>query len=142
MLLWRSALSTSITELLLLLKFDNSGSSLTRGLKRFITWGGVPDGTLSLMFTCCPNLMFLTSSWLKIHRFSNWPVKTDPICSLLLTLNRSQLFHWIWARHTTKNNPNPTSLIKNSRTKHRIWHFSSYLQWFNRWESKTGFPSQ
>ena len=61
------------------------------------TWRGVPNGTLSIMFTCCPNLMFLASPWLEIYRFSNWSfcffeqfkvdvyfanfgqVKTDPI---------------------------------------------------------------
>ena len=43
------------------------------------TWGGVPNGSLSMMFTCCPNLMFLASLWLEIYRFSNW------------------LFCWLWA---------------------------------------------
>ena len=33
-------------------------------------WGGVPNGTFSMMFTCCPNLMFLASLWL--YKFSNW----------------------------------------------------------------------
>ena len=45
-------------------------------------------------------------------------VKIDPKWSLLLTLDRSQLFDWVWARHATKNNP------KNSRTTHKIWHKS------------------
>ena len=33
-----------------------------------IAWGGEPNGTLSMMFTCCPNLMFLASPWLEIQR--------------------------------------------------------------------------
>ena len=31
---------------------------------------------------------------------------------------------------------------KNLRTKHRIWYFSKYFQWFNQRESRTGFLSQ
>ena len=60
---WRSALSTSIMELVLLHKFDNIK------IKRFViwlwggdittAWGGVPYGTLSVILTCCPNFMFL-----------------------------------------------------------------------------------
>ena len=101
-------------------------------IKRFITWlrangitttwGGVPHGTLSMMFSCCPNLMFLASSWLDFQishfavfeqfkvdvHFANFrKVKTDPIHSLLLTLDRSQLFYCVWVRHAAKNNPNP-----------------------------------
>ena len=38
-----------------------------------------PNVTLSMMFTCCPNLMFLTFLWLEIYRFSNWS------------------FCWLWA---------------------------------------------
>ena len=57
-------------------------------MKRFVTWlwandittiWGVPNGTLSMMFTCCPNLMFLASLSLEIYRFSNWS------------------FCWLWA---------------------------------------------
>ena len=43
------------------------------------TWGGVPNGTLPMMFMCCPNLMFLASLWLEIYRFLDWS------------------FHWLWA---------------------------------------------
>ena len=43
-------------------------------------------------------------------------VKIDSIRFFLLTQDRSQLFYWVCARHTTKNKP------KNSRTTHRIWH--------------------
>ena len=135
--------SACITELLLLPKFDNS-NPLWLELKRFVTWlwanyiitswGGVHNENLSMMFTYCPK--FLASLWLEIYRFSNWSfcyfeqfkvdtnfvnfgqVKIDPKWSFLLTLDRSQLFYWVWARHATKNNP------KNSRTTHKIWHKS------------------
>ena len=86
------------------------------------TWGGVPDVALLIMFSCYPWLMFLPSPWLEIYRFSNWSfadfdqfkvnihfanfgqVKIDPICSLLLTLDRSVISP-VWAIHATKNNP-------------------------------------
>ena len=42
-----------------------------------------------------------------VHSANFGQIKTDPIHSLLLTLDRSQLL-----RHATKNNPNPLSLIK------------------------------
>ena len=62
------------------------------------------------------------SPWLEIHRFSNgsfcwiWAVqnwyfanfgyvKIDPISSSLVTLDRSQLFYWVLARHAAKTNP-------------------------------------
>ena len=69
--------------------------------------------------------MFLASPWLEIHTdfqtshfadfeqfkvdiyFTNFgQVKIHPIWSFLLTLERSQLFYWIWARHAAKNDPN------------------------------------
>ena len=121
-------------------------------------WGGVPNGTLSIMFTCCPNLMFLASPWLKIYRFSNWSfcyfeqfkvdiyftnfgqVQIDPIRSILLTLDRSQLFYWVWVRHAVKTNSNPLRLIKIQEP--RIRSGTSHFQWSNQWESRTGFLSQ
>ena len=57
-----------------------------------------------------------------IHFANFGQVKIDPICSFLLTLNRLQLFYWVWARHATIKKPNPLPLIKNSRAWHRIWH--------------------
>ena len=39
-------------------------------------------------------------------------VKIDPIWSILLTLDRSLLFYWVWVRHAMKNNSNPLCLIK------------------------------
>ena len=74
------------------------------------------------MFTSCPNLMFLASPWLEIYRFSKWSfcfyfanfgqVKIDPVCSLVLTLDRSQFFYCVWVSYVAKNNPNPFRLIK------------------------------
>ena len=112
-------------------------------IKRFVTlvwanvittaWRGVRNGTLSRMFTCCPNLMFLASLWLEIHRFSNWSfcyfvqfkvdihfanigqVRIDPICFLLLTLDRLQLKMLQVAGREKQSN-------ENSTTMHRIWH--------------------
>ena len=40
-------------------------------------------------------------------------VKIDPIWSILLTLDWSLLFYWVWVRHAMKNNSNPLCLIKN-----------------------------
>ena len=116
-------------------------------------WRGVPNETLPIMFTSCPNLMFLASPWLEIYRFSNWSfwyfeqfkvdihfanfgqVRIDPICFLFLTLDMSQLFYWVWVRHVAKNNP-----IKIQEP--RIGSGTSYFQWFNQRESRTGFLSQ
>ena len=83
------------------------------------------NGTLSMMFTCCPNLMFVASPWLKIYRFSNWlfcwlwavqsskQFGIDPISFLFLTLDRLQLFYWVWVSYVGKNNLKPLRLIKN-----------------------------
>ena len=63
-----------------LFKFDNSSSSVTRDKEIYqvkwanditTTWGRVPNGTLSMMFIWCPNLMFLALPWLELCRFSN-----------------------------------------------------------------------
>ena len=66
-------------------------------------WGGVSNGTLSIMFFRCPNLMFLAPPWLEKYRFQTshfadfeqfkvdicftnfWQVKIHPIWSFLLT---------------------------------------------------------
>ena len=98
-----------------------------------------------MKFTCCPNLMFLASTWLKINRFSNWSfcwlwsvqnwysfgwLWTSQNWPCLFSfphfgqVDRSQLFCSVWAKQAAKNNPNPCRLIKNSRTTHRIWHMS------------------
>ena len=72
---WRNALWTSIKELFLLAKFDNSSHSVIRDKQicqsHVITsWSRVPNGTLSMRFTCCPNLIFLASPWLWVVQ--NW----------------------------------------------------------------------
>ena len=120
---WRSTLSTSMAEFLLQPKFNNSSPSVTQDIATWL-WanvvttarGGVPNGILSMIFTCCLNLMFLASLWLKIYRFWNWlfcwlwavhswyfanfgQVRIDPICFFLLTLDRSQLFYWVCVTH-------------------------------------------
>ena len=63
---WRNALSTSITELLLLPKFNNS---VTQDKEichlimscHYYHLRRSTHGTFSMMFTCCPSLMFLAS---------------------------------------------------------------------------------
>ena len=102
-------------------------------------WRGVPNGTLSMIFTCCPNLMFLSSPWLEIQRFqighfadfeqfkadihfaTRRQVKTVPICSFLLTGDSSQLLYSVWVRHREKQSK-PSLFDKNSRTTRKIWH--------------------
>ena len=151
-LLWRSALSTSITELVLLPKFDNSSPSVTQD-KKFVTWlwandsttswGGVPKGILSKMLTYWLNSMFLASLWLEKYRFSNWSfcwlwaylfpfTEFGQVTVILLSLGN--ICH--------KKQWKPSQFDENSRTKFRIWHFSNYFQWFNQRESRTGFLSQ
>ena len=127
-LLWRSVLSTSITELVLLSKFDSSSPKFDNSseIKRFVTWlwanditttwGGVANGTLSMMLICCPNSMFLASSWQEIYRFSNCSfllnLSSSKLMFISLTLGKSQLFYRVWVWHAEKNNPIPLSLIK------------------------------
>ena len=127
-LLWRSDLSTSITELLLLPKFNNSSPSVTRDkeichLRRSKQWNPFNVYLLSKFDVSSFFLTgyidfqigyFADSEQFRVDvQFSNFgQVKTDPICSLLLTLDRSQLFHWVLVRHTTKNNPKPPSLLR------------------------------
>ena len=135
-------------ELLLLPKFDNSSSFVTRDL----------SGDYELMTSLLPeveypmepfqwclsglNLMFLASPWLEIFRFSNWlfcwlwavqswylfcllwASQNWPYLVLYTTLDRSLLFYWVRVRHTTKKQSKPSLLDKNSRTMHKIWHKS------------------
>ena len=120
-------------------------------------WRGLPNGTLSMMFTCCPNLMLLASLWLEIYRFQIGHFATLSSSKLifilltlgksklslfvfLLTVDRSQLLYSVWVRHAAENNPNPLCLIKIQKT--RIGFGASYFQWFNQWKSRTGFLSQ
>ena len=124
------------------------------------TWGGVPNGTLSMMFIRCPNLMFLASPWLE-WRYINFQtrhfadfeqfkvdiyftnfgkVKIHPIWSFLLTLDRSVILLSL-GKTCHENRFKPSSLDKNSGTtciRPGIIHF----QWSNQQESGTGFFSQ
>ena len=73
--------------------------------------------------------------------FANFgQVRIDPICSLLLALYKSQLFYWVWVSYVAKNNPKPLHLIIIQEP--RIGSGTSYFQWFNQRESRTGFLSQ
>ena len=109
------------------------------------------------MFTCCPNLMFLASPWGYIDfqtgyfadfeqfkvdiYFANFgQVRIDSICSLLLALYRSQLFYWVWVSYVAKNNPKSLHLI--IILEPRIGSGTSYFEWFNQQESRTGFLIQ
>ena len=102
-------------------------------------WRGVPNGTLSMIFTCCPNLMFLSSPWLEIQRFQighfadfeqfkadihfdNFgQVKAVPICFFTdcrqVTVNLLSLGKTCCGKQSK-----PSLFDKNSRTTHRIWH--------------------
>ena len=120
-------------------------------------WEGVPNGTLSMMFTCCPNLIFLASKWLETE-ISNWSfcyfekfkadihlanfeqVKTVTICFFLLTVDKSQSLYSVYIRRAAENNPNPLHLIKIQEP--HIGSGASYFQWFNYWKSRTGFLCQ
>ena len=147
MLLWRSALSTSITELLLLPKFNNSSPSVTWDkeichLRRSTPWN--PSNDVFLLSKFDVSSFFVTEyidfqicyfadfEQFKVDiYFPNFEqVKTDPVCALLLTLDRSQLFHWVWVRHHKKQFK-ASQFDKNSRTKHRVWQFSNYFRWFS-----------
>ena len=109
-------------------------------------WGGVPNGTLSMIFTCCPNFVSSFSVTGDIE-ISNWSfcyfehfkadiyyvyfgqVKTVPICSFLLTVDRSQLLYSVWVRHTTKNNSNSLRLIKIQEPRSMI-QSAGIKNWF------------
>ena len=120
---WKSALWNSIKVLFLLPKFANISPSVNRHKKICqvtwlwgddvtSSWVGVPIETLRIRFTCCPNLMFPSSSWLEVYRFSHWSycyfekfkidsrfdgfgqVKIVPTHSLWLALGRSQFYSY------------------------------------------------
>ena len=135
---WRSALWTSMKELLLLLKFDNSSPShayelMTHyHLRRSTQWNHLNEVYLQSKFAVDWRYSdFQTGHFAEfkqfkvdIHFADIGQVTIDPTHSLFLTLDRSQLFYWVWAKQAAKNNPNRHCLIKNSRTTHRIWYKS------------------
>ena len=57
-------------------------------------------------------------------------VQGDPNWLSLLTLGRSQLFYWHWARRWAEK-----------KQELGIGYGLSHFQWFNEQLSKTGFPS-
>ena len=133
---------TSIEELFLLPKFDNSSSSVTRDKEICQSYGIMEvmrqskNGTLWIRFTCYPNLMFLASPGLKIFKLVILLTLSSSklililltlgkskltLTDCLLSLGRSEIFYWLWAR---------CQAAKKSRTRHRIWHKSfSMIQW-------------
>ena len=150
MLLWRSALSTSITELLLLPKFDNSSLSVTRD-KRSVTWLWANDITnyhlrrntqwnpfndvylLSkfdvFSFSMTKDIIdfhtgyFAEFKQFKIYiYFANFAqVRIDP-----------QLFYQVWVSSVAKNNSNSLSLI---------WGIKHWSNWKCCWQEKlTSLP--
>ena len=97
------------------------------------SWDRVPSGTLPMMFTYYPNLMFLASLTRDIWTFKLvlfLTLSSSKLIFILLTLSNSKLtlfllFYWLWKGHrystklgqdAMKNEP------KNSRTTHKIWH--------------------
>ena len=162
---WGSALSTSVTELLLLPKFNNNSPSVTQDTEIFHVIMSYhyyhlmrsTHGTLSMMFTCCPNLMFLASPWLEICRFSNYSYcyfeqfKAD---INLITSGKSELtlfvpFYWLWIGNSYFTSLGMSCCEKQSKSsvvdqsqESRIESGLNYFQLFNQWKSRTGFLSQ
>ena len=116
---------------------------LKSGVDVTTSWCGVPSGTLWMIFTFCPNLMFLAFPWPEIYRFSNWSfcwlwavqnwhfpnfgqAKMDTTSLFLLTLGRSVYLLTLGKILDCKKQSKP-SLTKNSRTRHRIWHKSFWM---------------
>ena len=89
--------------------------------------------TLWMRFTWCPNLMFLSSRWLEIYRFSNcsfcwlwatqsslsfswhWASQNWPYLFILVTLGRPNLHYWVWVRQAAKNQSKTPWLDKEFR---------------------------
>ena len=120
------------------------------------SWGRVPNGTLYMRFTCCPNLKFLPISWLEIYIFSNWS-----FCWLWAVQNWESLngqvkihsiypFYWLWASHSCFSefgqDVRPQKTIQTLSTWQKIQEpcigsGTSHFQWFNQRESRTAFPN-
>ena len=117
---WRSALWTSPKELLLLPKFDSSSPShayelMTHyHLRRSTQWNHLNEVYLQSKFAVDWRYSdFQTGHFadfkhfkVDIHFADVGQVTIDPTHSLFLTLDRSQLFYWVWAKQAAKNNPN------------------------------------
>ena len=101
-------------------------------------WEGVPNGTLLMMFTCCPNLIFLASKWLETE-ISNWSfcyfekfkadihlanfeqVKTVTICFFFTNCGQVTVTLLSLYKTCGGKQSKPSPFDKNSRTTHRIW---------------------
>ena len=122
----------------LLLKFDNSSPShayelMTHyHLRRSTQWNHLNEVYLQSKFAVDWRYSYFQTGHfaefkqfkVDIHFADIGQVTIDPTHSLFLTLDRSQLFYWVWVKQAAKNNPNRHCLIKNSRTTHRIWYKS------------------
>ena len=146
----RRALSASITELLLLSRFDNISPSVTREKEIchmiwandiLISGGRVPNGTLSMMFTYRPNLLLLASLWLEIYKCSNWSFcyfEQFKIDIHFANIGKSKLtlfvlFYWLWTGHSYFNPFGEETLQKiNQKIEEPgIGSGTSCFQWFN-----------
>ena len=109
-------------------------------------WGGVPNGTLSMMFTCCPNFVssFSVTGDMEISNWSFcwlwafqswylfcllWASQICPYLFFFTTVDRSQLLYSVWVRHTTKNNPNALRLTKIQEPRSMI-QSAGIKNWF------------
>ena len=115
------------------------------------SWGRVPKGTLSMRFTCYPNMMFLASPRLEICRFS------DQLFWWIWAVQSWYSFWWLWENQNwswsfiftdfghiylnesglevwpKKSKPSPFDKKLKNHTKD---------QWLSQWESRTGWVSQ
>ena len=153
-LLWRSALLISITELLLLLKFDNSSLSVTRDrdlshdYELMTSLPPEEEQPMEPFQWCLPTVqiwrfsLFVTGDTQIFKLVILLTLSSSKSMFILLTLGKSNLtllapFLLLWRGHS-----NFTELDNSSRTTHRNCHFlfvTSYFQWFNQRESRTGF---
>ena len=100
-------------------------------------WGGVPNGTLSMLLTCCPNLMFLAFPWyrdFKLVILLLWEVQSwysfcylwaSPNCPyLFLFTDCGQVIVTLLSLGKTcrEKQSKPSPFDKNSRTTQKIWH--------------------
>ena len=123
------------------------------------SWSGVPNGTLWMRFTCCPNLMFLVSSWLERNKefqtnhFADFEhfkidshftlfgqVKIDPNSFTFTILGRSHLFYRVWARHLVTKTIE-TLLIWQRIQEPHIRSGLSHFQLFNSGNQELGSPA-